>query len=121
MNQPTALGSTMSSRAATGAMTGAQYTAAATRVWIASVIVSGSQGREGDSPSAPSLRTRDRFQQPFGAMDDRVIDHAPVELDRGGAFRLRLPKRRDDALRLRDFFHGGAVAFVGVGDLIGMD
>src|SRR6185436_19544460 len=41
MNHPIALGETSRSRTATGAITGAQYTATATSVWIASVTASG--------------------------------------------------------------------------------
>ena len=54
-------------------------------------------------------------------MDDRVVDHLAVELDRGRAFRFRLLERRDDALGLGDLLGRGQVGRVHRRELVRMD
>ena len=84
MNQPIMLGGTPRSRTTTGAITGAQYTATATSVWIASVTASGVAQAEPCSLAAAgpeSSLTLHRFQQPFGPLRDGIVDHLTIDLD----------------------------------------
>src|SRR6185369_1025499 len=124
MNQPIALGETPRSRTAAGAITGAQYIATATSVWIANVTASGvihAEPRTRLSAPPVSSFTLDRFQQALGALRDRVIDHLAVDLDCGRAACFGRAKRGDDALGGGDFVRGRRVAFISGTDLIGMD
>src|SRR5438128_10307435 len=67
------------------------------------------------------LRLPERVEEGLGAVDDRVVDHLAVELDRRGAFRLGFLEGRDDAPGLRKLLGRGLVGGVHRAELVGMD
>src|SRR5258706_15226856 len=124
MNHPMALGGTPRSRTATGAITGAQYTATATSVWIASVTASGTAQVEPCAlvPAAPdSSPTLHRFQQPLGTLRDGIVDHLAIDLDGRCAARLGRAERSDEALGRCDLVRRRRIPFVCHADLVGMN
>src|SRR5687767_1748002 len=124
MNQPMVLGETPRSRTTTGAITGAQYTATATSVWMASVTASGVAQAErcALAPAGPeSSPTLHRFQQPFGPLRDGIVDHLAIDLDCRCAAGLGCAECGDDTFGGCDLVSRRRIPRVRDADLVRMD